>query len=77
MLIYTRCNFVSTEASLIKTLTKINRMDIVHLIETRIIKSAPDDTTSHTYAEIERTIGLDHSEGIRSKLTISYFVLIF
>lgn len=53
----------ATEASLIKTLTKINRMDIVHLIETRIIKSTPDDTTSHTYAEIERTIGQDHSEG--------------
>lgn len=77
MLIYTHCNFVSTEASLIKTLTKINRMDIVHLIETRITKSAQDDTTSHTYAEIERTIGLDHSEGIPSKLTISYLVLIF
>uniref|UniRef100_A0AAQ5ZNV0 Ankyrin 2 n=1 Tax=Amphiprion ocellaris TaxID=80972 RepID=A0AAQ5ZNV0_AMPOC len=50
-------------ATLIKRLTKINRMDIVHLIETKIIKSAQDDTSSHTYAEIERTIALDHSEG--------------
>ncbi|XP_054863969.1 ankyrin-2b isoform X26 [Amphiprion ocellaris] len=53
----------ATEATLIKRLTKINRMDIVHLIETKIIKSAQDDTSSHTYAEIERTIALDHSEG--------------
>lgn len=46
-----------------KRLTKINRMDIVHLIETKIIKSTQEETTSHTYAEIERTIALDHSEG--------------
>lgn len=52
-------------------------MDIVHLIETRIIKSTPDDTTSHTYAEIERTIGQDHSEGIQSRLAIAYLVFIF
>ncbi|KAM8747131.1 ankyrin-2b isoform 7-T7 [Acanthopagrus schlegelii] len=52
-----------TETTLIKRLTKINRMDIVHLIETKIIKSTQDETTSHTYAEIERTIALDHSEG--------------
>ncbi|XP_045577471.1 ankyrin-2b isoform X4 [Salmo salar] len=51
-----------TEASLIKRLTKINRMDIVHLIETKMVKSTQEDT-SHTYAEIERTIALDHSEG--------------
>lgn len=38
-------------------------MDIVHLIETKILKSTEDDTSSHTYAEIERTIALDHSEG--------------
>ncbi|XP_055794904.1 ankyrin-2-like isoform X2 [Salvelinus fontinalis] len=50
-----------TETSLIKRLTKINRMDIVHLIETKMVKSTQD--TSHTYAEIERTIALDHSEG--------------
>ncbi|XP_041635179.1 ankyrin-2b isoform X19 [Cheilinus undulatus] len=53
----------ATETTLIKRLTKINRMDIVHLIETKIIKSHQDDTSSHTYAEIERTIALDHSEG--------------
>ncbi|XP_010784904.1 ankyrin-2-like [Notothenia coriiceps] len=53
----------STETTLIKRLTKINRMDIVHLIETKILKSTEDDTSSHTYAEIERTIALDHSEG--------------
>ncbi|KAM3591010.1 uncharacterized protein V6R79_020521 [Siganus canaliculatus] len=52
-----------TESTLIKRLTKINRMDIVHLIETKIIKSTQDETSSHTYAEIERTIALDHSEG--------------
>ncbi|XP_069374508.1 ankyrin-2b isoform X20 [Paralichthys olivaceus] len=53
----------ATEATLIKRLTKINRMDIVHLIETKIIKSTQEETSSHTYAEIERTIALDHSEG--------------
>ncbi|KAM4612398.1 ankyrin-2b [Polymixia lowei] len=53
----------STENTLIKRLTKINRMDIVHLIETKIIKSTQEETSSHTYAEIERTIALDHSEG--------------
>ncbi|XP_051284963.1 ankyrin-2b isoform X18 [Dicentrarchus labrax] len=53
----------ATETTLIKRLTKINRMDIVHLIETKIIKSTQDETSSHTYAEIERTIALDHSEG--------------
>ncbi|XP_047241904.1 ankyrin-2b isoform X2 [Girardinichthys multiradiatus] len=53
----------TAEAKLIKTLTKINRMDIVHLIETKINKSAEEETSSHTYAEIEQTITLDHSEG--------------
>uniref|UniRef100_A0A665TBN3 Death domain-containing protein n=1 Tax=Echeneis naucrates TaxID=173247 RepID=A0A665TBN3_ECHNA len=47
--------------SLIKRLTKINRMDIVHLIETQMNKSVQEQT-SRTYAEIEKT--LDHSEGI-------------
>ncbi|XP_055084963.1 ankyrin-2-like isoform X3 [Periophthalmus magnuspinnatus] len=50
------------ETTLIKRLTSINRMDIVHLIETKIMKSTRDET-SHTYAEIEQTIALDHSEG--------------
>ncbi|XP_041925456.1 ankyrin-2-like isoform X8 [Alosa sapidissima] len=51
----------ATENVLIMKLTKINRMDIVHLIETKIIKSSME--SSHTYAEIEHTISLDHSEG--------------
>uniref|UniRef100_A0A3B4FVB3 Ankyrin 2 n=1 Tax=Pundamilia nyererei TaxID=303518 RepID=A0A3B4FVB3_9CICH len=46
-------------ATLIKRLTKINRMDIVHLIESR----TSEEETSHTYAEIEWTIAQDHSEG--------------
>ncbi|KAM9390986.1 uncharacterized protein ACWYII_034226, partial [Salvelinus alpinus] len=49
----------ATEDSLIKRLTKINRMDIVHLIETQMNKSAQEQT-SRTYAEIEKT--LDQSE---------------
>ncbi|KAF7207320.1 transcript variant X16 [Nothobranchius furzeri] len=52
----------ATEATLTTRLTKINRMDIVHLIETKLNKST-DETTSHTYAEIEQTMALDHSEG--------------
>uniref|UniRef100_A0A8C1ACM6 Ankyrin 2a, neuronal n=1 Tax=Cyprinus carpio carpio TaxID=630221 RepID=A0A8C1ACM6_CYPCA len=48
--------------TLIKRLTKINRMDIVHLIEIQMNKSIQEQT-SRTYAEIERT--LDHSEGRR------------
>ncbi|XP_023201329.1 ankyrin-2 isoform X16 [Xiphophorus maculatus] len=53
----------ASESTLIKRLTKINRMDIVHLIETKINKSAEEETSSHTYAEIEQTLMLDHSEG--------------
>ncbi|XP_015231691.1 PREDICTED: ankyrin-2 isoform X2 [Cyprinodon variegatus] len=49
----------ATEDCLIKRLTKINRMDIVHLIETQMSKSIQEQT-SRTYAEIEKT--LDHSE---------------
>ncbi|XP_070298362.1 ankyrin-3-like, partial [Salvelinus sp. IW2-2015] len=45
----------ATEDSLIKRLTKINRMDIVHLIETQMNKSAQEQT-SRTYAEIEKTL---------------------
>uniref|UniRef100_A0A4W6E6E5 Ankyrin 2 n=1 Tax=Lates calcarifer TaxID=8187 RepID=A0A4W6E6E5_LATCA len=59
----------ATESTLIKRLTKINRMDIVHLIETKIIKSTQEETSSHTYAEIERTIALDHSEGVQANTT--------
>ncbi|CAL8327800.1 unnamed protein product [Lota lota] len=53
----------ATDTALLRRLTKINRMDIVHIIETKINKSNQEDTTSHTYAEIERTIAMDHSEG--------------
>ncbi|XP_074542676.1 uncharacterized protein ank2a isoform X4 [Halichoeres trimaculatus] len=49
----------ATEDCLVKRLTKINRMDIVHLIETQMNKSVQEQT-SRTYAEIEKT--LDHSE---------------
>ncbi|XP_068583883.1 ankyrin-2-like isoform X2 [Cebidichthys violaceus] len=49
----------ATEDCLIMRLTKINRMDIVHLIETQMNKSVQEQT-SRTYAEIEKT--LDHSE---------------
>ncbi|KAK0143174.1 Ankyrin-2 [Merluccius polli] len=53
----------ATDTTLLRRLTKINRMDIVHIIETKLNKSNQEDTTSHTYAEIERTIEIDHSEG--------------
>ncbi|XP_051745042.1 ankyrin-2 isoform X3 [Ctenopharyngodon idella] len=53
----------ATEDTLIKRLTKINRMDIVHLIEIQMHKSIQEQT-SRTYAEIERT--LDHSEALSS-----------
>uniref|UniRef100_A0A671L069 Ankyrin 2 n=1 Tax=Sinocyclocheilus anshuiensis TaxID=1608454 RepID=A0A671L069_9TELE len=53
----------TTENTLMRTLAKINRMDIVNLIETKIIQSSQDQS-SHTYAEIEQTISLDHSEGM-------------
>ncbi|KAK2860631.1 hypothetical protein Q7C36_004797 [Tachysurus vachellii] len=52
----------ATESILISKLKKINRMDIVHLIETKIIQSIQDHS-SHTYAEIEQSISLDNSEG--------------
>ncbi|XP_072232769.1 ankyrin-2-like isoform X2 [Leuresthes tenuis] len=53
----------TAEMTLIKRLTNINRMDIVHLIEAKTNKSTQEETSSHTYAEIEQTIALDHSEG--------------
>ncbi|MCJ8731720.1 hypothetical protein PDJAM_G00202620 [Pangasius djambal] len=52
----------ATESILISKLTKINRMDIVHLIEAKIVQSTQDHS-SHTYAEMEQSISLDHSEG--------------
>ncbi|NXG67105.1 ANK2 protein, partial [Hemiprocne comata] len=52
----------ATDTNLTQCLTKINRMDIVHLMETSGIDSRQGHGT-RTYAEIEQTIGLDHSEG--------------
>ncbi|KAM9237224.1 ankyrin-2 isoform 2-T2 [Dugong dugon] len=51
----------ATDTGLIECLTKINRMDIVHLMEA---STEPfQEHISHSYAEIEQTITLDHSEG--------------
>ncbi|XP_060789279.1 ankyrin-2b isoform X5 [Neoarius graeffei] len=52
----------ATESILISKLTKINRMDIVHLIEAKIVQSTQDHS-SYTYADMEQSISLDHSEG--------------
>ncbi|XP_054060154.1 ankyrin-2 isoform X5 [Rissa tridactyla] len=52
----------ATDTNLTQCLTKINRMDIVHLMEASGIDSVQVHGT-RTYAEIEQTIGLDHSEG--------------
>uniref|UniRef100_A0A8C8BGY6 Ankyrin 2 n=1 Tax=Otus sunia TaxID=257818 RepID=A0A8C8BGY6_9STRI len=52
----------ATDTNLTQCLTKINRMDIVHLMETSGIDSTQVRGT-RTYTEIEQTIGLDHSEG--------------
>ncbi|NXV24049.1 ANK2 protein, partial [Cepphus grylle] len=52
----------ATDTNLTQCLTKINRMDIVHLMEASGIDSMQVPGT-RTYAEIEQTIGLDHSEG--------------
>nr|XP_045000416.1 ankyrin-2 isoform X4 [Jaculus jaculus] len=51
----------ATDTSLIECLTKINRMDIVHLMETN--PEPLHERISHSYGEIEQTIALDHSEG--------------
>ncbi|XP_067324762.1 ankyrin-2 isoform X14 [Anolis sagrei] len=50
----------ATDSSLTDCLTKINRMDIVHLMESNV-----EMVRNHgrTYAEIEQSMGLDHSEG--------------
>ena len=60
----TWCHFNATDTNLTQCLTKINRMDIVHLMETSGIDSMQVHGT-RTYAEMEQTIGLDHSEGKR------------
>ncbi|XP_049642511.1 LOW QUALITY PROTEIN: ankyrin-2 [Suncus etruscus] len=51
----------ATDTNLIECLTKINRMDIVHLMETNT--EPLGERVSHSYAEMEQTITLDHSEG--------------
>ncbi|NWR37904.1 ANK2 protein, partial [Tachuris rubrigastra] len=52
----------ATDTNLTQCLTKINRMDIVHLMETSGIDSMQVHGT-RTYTEMEQSIGLDHSEG--------------
>ncbi|XP_070272951.1 ankyrin-2 isoform X17 [Myotis yumanensis] len=52
---------LATDTSLVECLTKINRMDIVHLLETST-EPLPE-RANHSYAEMEQTITLDHSEG--------------
>ncbi|NXO23312.1 ANK2 protein, partial [Cisticola juncidis] len=52
----------ATDTSLTQCLTKINRMDIVHLMET----SGIDPVQGHgarAYADTEQSLALDHSEG--------------
>ncbi|XP_053317433.1 ankyrin-2 isoform X4 [Spea bombifrons] len=51
----------ATETSLNQYLTKINRMDIVHLMETGITETLLAHG-NHMYADMEQTINLDHSE---------------
>ncbi|XP_077332890.1 ankyrin-2 isoform X12 [Lithobates pipiens] len=52
----------ATDANLNQCLTKINRMDIVHLMETSMNEPMRCHA-NRTYADIEQTITLDHSEG--------------
>ncbi|XP_036046224.1 ankyrin-2 isoform X50 [Onychomys torridus] len=51
----------ATDTILIECLTKINRMDIVHLLETNT--EPLQERLGHSYAEMEQTIVLDNSEG--------------
>ncbi|XP_072261831.1 ankyrin-2 isoform X6 [Pyxicephalus adspersus] len=52
----------ATDASLNQCLTKINRMDIVHLMET-CMNEPMLRHSNRTYDDMEQTITLDHSEG--------------
>ncbi|NXF02266.1 ANK2 protein, partial [Smithornis capensis] len=52
----------ATDTNLTQCLTKINRMDIVHLMETSGIDSLQVHG-SRTYTDMEQSMGLDHSEG--------------
>ncbi|NWR20974.1 ANK2 protein, partial [Emberiza fucata] len=52
----------ATDTNLTQCLTKINRMDIVHLMETSGIDPVQGHGT-HTYMDTEQSLALDHSEG--------------
>ncbi|XP_053831069.1 ankyrin-2 isoform X14 [Vidua macroura] len=52
----------ATDTNLTQCLTKINRMDIVHLMETSGIDPVQGHGT-RTYADTEQSLALDHSEG--------------
>ncbi|KAM4900294.1 ankyrin-2 [Sylvia borin] len=52
----------ATDTSLTQCLTKINRMDIVHLMETSGIDPAQGHG-ARAYADTEHSLALDHSEG--------------
>ncbi|XP_014116206.1 PREDICTED: ankyrin-2 isoform X10 [Pseudopodoces humilis] len=52
----------ATDTNLTQCLTKINRMDIVHLMETSGIDPMQGHGT-RTYADTEQSLALDHSEG--------------
>ncbi|XP_064567538.1 ankyrin-2 isoform X27 [Zonotrichia leucophrys gambelii] len=52
----------ATDTNLTQCLTKINRMDIVHLMETSGIEPVQGHGT-RTYADTEQSLALDHSEG--------------
>ncbi|XP_041446146.1 ankyrin-2 isoform X7 [Xenopus laevis] len=52
----------ATDISLNQCLTNINRMDIVHLMETSI-QEPPGGRANRTYADIEQSLTMDRSEG--------------
>ncbi|NXJ27243.1 ANK2 protein, partial [Dicrurus megarhynchus] len=52
----------ATDTNLTQCLTKINRMDIVHLMETSGIDPAQGHGT-RAYTDTEQSVALDHSEG--------------
>ncbi|XP_064272156.1 ankyrin-2 isoform X27 [Passer domesticus] len=52
----------ATDTNLTQCLTKINRMDIVHLMESSGIEPMQGQGT-RAYADTERSLALDHSEG--------------
>lgn len=56
-----RCN--GTDTNLTHCLTKINRMDIVHLMETSGIDPLQGHGT-RAYMDTEQSLALDHSEGM-------------